>query len=254
MGNVGDDPRVKRLIWIFSILVFSGVIHSQVTYNERFFSQTFNITNMQSDAVVEIIDGVATMRYSQHEHIVKGSPYLHDEFMFGVMSTVEAVKIEGLRFRYDIYADEMQFILNNDTASVNKPLTLRSIELGEQKFIYDVYETGVDMVAAGYFEVIEDGKLTGLLRREMELEQDIYTPHYGGGGGTKDFYYKDSEFYYVKFNKDIARKVTNKKSFLELIPYHKNEVKTFIKSEKISIKNAKDFKKLIAYYNTLLEG
>ncbi len=245
---------MKRLIWIFSVLFFSGVVYSQVANNELIFSRTFNITNMQSDAVIEIIDGVSTVRYSQHEHLVKGSPYLNEEFLFGVMSTVEAVRIEGLKYRYDIYADEMQFILNNDTASITKPLTLRSVELGDQRFIYDVYETGVDMVAAGYFEVIEEGKLTGLLRREMELKQDIYTQHYGGGGGTKDFYYKDSEFHYVKFNKGVARKVTNKKNFLELIPYHKNEVKSFIKSEKISIKNPKDFKKLISYYNTLLEG
>jgi hypothetical protein len=245
---------MKSLSWIFLILLFPGAICAQIDYSVSRFSQTYNFTNMQSDAMVEIIDGVATMRYSQHEHLVKGSPYLDDEFLFGVMSTVEAIKIEGLKYRYDIYADEMQFILKDDTASITKPLTLRSIQIGDKIFIYDVYETGENMVAAGYFEVIEGGKLTGLLRREMELEQDIYTPNYGGGGGTKDFYYKDSEQHYVKFNKDVAIKVSNKKQFLEIIPYHKNKVKAFIKSEKISVKNSRDFKKLIAYYNTLLEG
>lgn len=245
---------MKRLSWIFTMLLITSGLYAQVSYSTGMFTQTIDVTNMQSEAVVEIIDGVATMRYSQHEHLVKGSPYLNDEFMFGVMSTVEAVKIEGLRFRYDIYGDEMQFILKDDTASITKPLTLRHIEIGDQKFIYDVYETGEDMVAAGYFEVIEEGELTGLLRREMELDQDSYTENYGGGGGTKDFYYKDSKAHYLKLDQEIAIKVNNKKRFLEVIPFYRDEVKTFMKKERISVKNRKDFKKLVAYYNTLLEG
>lgn len=245
---------MKRWIWILAFVIFPALTMAQINYSTSYYSQTYNISNMQSDMVVEIIDGVSTMRYSQHEHAVKGSPYLHEEFLFGVMSTVEAVRIEGLKYRYDVYSDEMQFILNNDTASITKPLTLKFIEIGDQKFIYDVYQTGEDMVAAGYFEVIEEGKLTGLLRREMELDQDSYTPNYGGGGGTKDFYYKDKEVHYLKLNQDVAHKVTNQKTFIEVIPFYRTEVKSFIKSEKISIRKSHDFKRLISYYNSLLDG
>jgi hypothetical protein len=242
--------RMRRLIYLMVILSSPGLLMAQIQYRESFYSISYGTQSIQAEAI-EVIDGVATFRYSQHEHKVNGSPYLDPEFQFGVMSTVEAVSIEGLKYRYDIYSDEMQFILREDTASITKPLTLRHIEIGPKKFIYDVYETGENTVAAGYFEVIEEGQLTGLLRREMELEQDIYVQNYGGGGGTKDFYYKENKSFYLKVGKDIARKVTSKKSFLEVIPDHRDEVKAFMKSEKISIKRPEKLKEAIAFYNEL---
>jgi hypothetical protein len=146
----------------------------------------------------------------------------------------------------------MQFILNDDTASIKRPLTLRAIQIGQQKFVYNVFHTGENTLSAGYFEVIEEGKLTALMRREKELDQDSYTENYGGGGGTKDFYYKENKSYYLKFNQDIAWKITNKKSLLEAMPDHRNEIKSFMKSEKISLRKQKDIKQLVLYYNTLI--
>jgi hypothetical protein len=242
---------MKQLVLFLAVLISPGILIAQINYSESFFSQTYSLQNMQSEAFIEIIDGVATMRYSQHEHLVRGSPYLYDEFLFGVMTTVEAVRIEGLKYRYDIYSDEMQFILKADTASVTRPLTLRSIQIGEQKFVYDIFKTGESTAAAGYFEVIEEGKLTALLRREKELDQDSYSENYGGGGGTKDFYYKEKKTYYLKYNTDIALKITNKKRLLEILPDNRNEIKSFMKSEKISLRKPKDIKQLVSYYNTL---
>lgn len=243
---------MKQIVWFLAVLISPGILIAQINYNESFFSQTYNIQNNQSEAFIEIIDGVATMRYSQHEHLVRGSPYLYDEFLFGVMTTVEAVRIEGLKYRYDIYSDEMQFILKDDTASVTRPLTLRSIQIGQQRFVYDIFQTGENMVSAGYFEVIEEGKLTALMRREKELDQDSYSENYGGGGGTKDFYYKEKKTYYLKFNQDVALKITNKKRLLEVMPDYRNEIKSFMKSEKISLRKPKDIKQLVSYYNTLI--
>jgi hypothetical protein len=129
---------------------------------------------------------------------------------------------------------------------------VKSIEIGAQKFVYSVFKTGENTVAAGYFEIIEEGKLTGLLRREMELEQDIYVQNYGGGGGTKDFYFEENRSYYFRFDQDIAVKIKNKKRFLELIPDHRNQVKAFMKSEKISLRKPKDIKLVVSYYNDLV--
>lgn len=242
---------MKRLGYVLLVLLSPGLLFAQVRYNPGHYSMIYGTESIQPK-VVEIIDGVATMRYSQHDHVVKGSPYLNTEFLSGILSMVEAVSIEGLKYRYDIYSDEMQLILDNDTASINRPLSLKSIEIGAQKFVYAVYKTGENSVAAGYFEIIEEGKLAGLLRREMELKQDIYVQNYGGGGGTKDFYFKENRSYYFRFDQDIAVKITNKKRFLEVIPDHRNQVKAFMKSEKISFRKPEDIKLLVSYYNDLV--
>ncbi len=243
---------MKRIVYVLAIIPWPALMFSQISYNEGYYGMTYSIQSIQAEAI-EIIDGVTTLRYTKHDHMIKGSPYLNQEFLFGVMSTVEAVNIEGLKYRYDIYSDEMQFILKDDTASITKPLTLKYIEIGPQKFIYDVYRTGENTVAAGYFEVIEQGMLTGLLRREMELERDVYVQNYGGGGGTKDFYYKEKKTYYLKYGKDVARKITSKKSFLETIPDYNDQIKAYMKSEKISLRKPEELQQVISYFNEQAE-
>ena len=93
--------------------------------------------------------------------------------------------------------------------------------------------------------------LTGLLRRELELDQDIYVPHYGGGGGTKDFFYKENRSFYLKFDKQIAHKISNKKNFLAILPVYQNELKSYLRSEKINVRNLSDLRMAVAYYNSL---
>ena len=191
------------------------------------------------------------MYFTLPDKKVNGSPYLQKDFLFGVMTTFDNVTIEGLRYRYDIYNDEMQFILKEDTASIIRPLTLKAVELGEVKFIYDVYYTTSGNAAAGYFEILEEGKLSVLLRRTMVLEYDEYLPNYAGGGGSKEFYFKDKENLYIKYSDALAWKVRNKKNFLAMLPDHKNEVQKYMKSKKLSTKKQEDLKELVNYYNSL---
>ncbi len=182
---------------------------------------------------------------------LNGSPYLTEEFVDGALTAADGTRIEGLKLRYDIYADEMQFILKNDTASVNRPLALRSVELEEKKFIYEVYQVSENLVAAGYFEVLIEDNLSLLYRRELELDYDVYVPNYGGGGGTKDVKLKKNNNLYTKLGKSTARKIYNKKDFLNAITAHYEEVKEYIKKNHISVRKQKDLAELVSYYNTL---
>jgi len=124
-----------------------------------------NVSTMNMEPnQVDIIDGVATMRYTNSAPALNGSPYLYDEFKDGTMTALDGTVVPGLKYRYDIYADKMQFILQGDTATINKPLALRSVELGDQKFVYEVYMLEADRVATGYFEVIEDSEYLTVLK------------------------------------------------------------------------------------------
>ena len=197
------------------------------------------------------IDGIATMYYTVPDRKVNGSPYLQDEFLFGVMTTVDDVTIEGLKYRYDVFNDEMQFILKEDTASIIRPLTLRSLKFGEVEFIYDVYYTSDGNPAAGYFEILEEGRLSALLRRTKVMEYDEYVSNYGGGGGSKEYYFKEKKNLYIKLSNAIANKISNKKDFLALLPDHLDEVKNYMKSNKLSVRKQDDLVEMVSYYNSL---
>ena len=243
--------KILKILPSVSAILFSALLGAQIKFQANQHSFTLGTQNMEPH-LVETIDGVSTMHYSRSSPTINGSPYLNKEFIEGKMTIVDGTEIPGLRYRYNIYNDEMQFIINTDTASITKPLSLRSLELGEKKFVYDVYQVNENVVAAGYFEVIEEGELlTILYRREIEIEQDAYVTNYGGGGGTKEFMMKEKTSYYLKQERTAAQKIYRKKDFLTSITNYQEEVKQYMKDHRISVKKEKDLQAVVIYYNSL---
>lgn len=243
--------KTFKILISVSLIIFSSHLGAQINYQVHQGSFVLGTRNMEP-RLIEVVDGVSTMHYSMESPTINGSPYLNEKFMEGKMTIVDGTEVPGLMYRYNIYNDEMQFIINADTASITKPLSLRSLEIGEKRFVYDVYQVSENVVAAGYFEVIEEGELlTILYRREIEIEQDVYVSNYGGGGGTKEFMMKEKNAYYLKQVSTAAQKIYRKKDFLSSITDHKDEVKQYMKDHRISVKKEKDLEALVNYYNSL---
>jgi len=245
------NMHTNRITLSLAALLLTTYIGAQVGIQAGQHGFILNTWNLEPHQV-DIIDGIATMRYSNSAASLQGSPYLTNEFVEGTMTTLDGTVIPGLMYRYDIYGDRMQFIINGDTAVINKPLALRSLELGNRKFVHEVFLVDATRVATGYFEVIEENEyLTVLYRRDIEIEQDIYVANYGGGGGTKEFRMKKVNSYFVKPIDSAALQVRSKKDFLNSIPDHQNHVKQYMKDHKISVKKEKDLLEVAKYYNSL---
>lgn len=246
--------KILKILPSVSAIFISSLLCAQITFQESQHSFTLSTQNMEPRQI-DAIDGVSTLHYSMSNATINGTRYLYEEFIEGKMTIVDGTEIPGLRYRYDIYSDEMQFIVNADTASITKPLSLRSLELGERKFVYDVFLIRENVIAAGYFEVIEKGRpLTILYRRGIELEQDAYVTNYGGGGGTKEFRMVEKNSYYLKPERTAAQKIYKKKDFLTTITDHQEEVKQYMKDHRISVKKVEDLQAVVNYYNSLGSG
>jgi hypothetical protein len=241
----------NKIILLLAALTWTAYLGAQIGYQSVQQGFILNTRNLEPHQV-DVIDGIATMHYSNSAATINGSPYLTNDFVDGTMTTLDGTVIPGLKYRYDIYGDRMQFIVNSDTAVINKPLALRSVELEDRKFVYEGFMLDEDRVAAGYFEVIEENEyLTVLYRRRLELEQDIYVSNYGGGGGTKEFKMKKVNSYFVKPMDSAALQIRNKKDLLRSIPDYHDQVKQYMKDQKISVKKEKDLQELAIYYNKL---
>ena len=241
----------NRIIVSLATLIFSLYAEAQVGIQAGQHGFILNTQNLEPHQV-DVIDGIATMRYTNSAASIKGSPYLNKEFEEGIMTTLDGTVIPGLKYRYDIYGDRMQFIVNGDTATINKPLALSSLEVGNRKFVYEVFLVEAGKVATGYFEVIEETEtLTVLHRRQIEIEQDIYVSNYGGGGGTKEFMMKNVNSYFVKPIDSAALQVRNKKGLLNSLSDHQDQVKQYMKEHKISVKKEEDLQELAKFYNSL---
>jgi len=251
MKNSYKNMPINKIILALTALFWTAHMEAQVGVSTGQHASILHTQNLEPYQV-DVIDGIATMRYSNSAAIINGSPYLTTDFTEGTMTTLDGTVIPGLKYRYDIYGDKMQFIVNNDTATINKPLALSSVEFEDHRFVYEVFLAEAGRVATGYFEVIEENTyLTVLYRRQIELEQDVYVSNYGGGGGSKEFNMKRVNTYYVKPIESAALKIRNKKDFLKSIPDYREEVKRYMKEHKISVKKEKDLQEVAIYYNSI---
>jgi hypothetical protein len=232
-------------------MFIAGPLTAQISVQSGRGTVYLNTVNLEPRQV-SVIDGVAVISYSDAAAGINGSPYLNEEFEDGTMTALDGTLIPGLKYRYDIFGDKMQFILGGDTATISKPLALRSIQLGEHSFVYEVYILEAGRMSSGYFEVIEDtGYLKVLHKRSIELEQDVYVSNYGGGGGTKEFRMKRVNSYYLKNGDSAARIISSKKNLLEVIPGHQDQVRQFLKEKHLSVRKAEDLQAIAIYYSSL---
>jgi len=207
--------------------------------------------NFTAPMYTEYVDGIAKMQFSKEERNVVGTPFMDDEFLFGVLILHDGTQIDGQKYRYNINADEMQFILRGDTVAIYQPLKVQSVTLGEQKFIYDLRKVGPDQLEAGYFEVLVEGKTSLLLRRLSRMEVDEYVPTYMGGGGSKNLFYKHSQFHYIKVGDKSVEKIKNRRVIMKAMEDRKSELSEFIKRNNLSTRQVEDLIEIVNYYNKL---
>ncbi len=244
-------------------ICFSGVVISFFCFMS--VGAQIEITPMQGATILntrnmephheDIIDGVAKMHYGNSLPGLLGSPYLDKEFKKGSMKAIDGTIIPNLKYRYDIYADRMEFIVSEDTAFIDLPLALEYVQIEDRKFQYEVFLLVKDMVAAGYFEILYEGDfISALCQRRIKLEQDVYVANYGGGGGTKEFMMKQEKFLYVKPENSAALKIENKKDLYRVLPKYEHQIKSFLKDNRLSPKREDDYYRIVEYMDRLYKG
>jgi len=239
---------VLALLFFWPLLALTA----QIQTTTRKGLTTINTTNMEPMAV-QSLDGVATHYDTNDAPGLSGSPYLDEEFAEGTLTVRDGTVVPGLRYRYNIFNDRMEIIVNKDTAVIDKPLAVKSVQIGDTRFVYDVYMAGADRVATSYFRVVEEtDAMTVLQRLRIELEQDIYVPHYAGGGGTKEFMMVRKDSYYIRFGDGAAQEITRKRDFLKLFNVLRSQVKSYMKEHHLSVRKEADLKDIARFYNEMV--
>jgi hypothetical protein len=181
---------------------------------------------------------------------VEGSPFLPKEFREGKIQ----IKDEGLyggKLRYDMYANEMQYIAKENIYAVAFPKDIEFIEIEDLMFIYTSYlsaPSGSDLKES-YFVVLMNGNCKLLAGKEVLLLDAEPEKPYIPAKPAHFIQKKDS--YYIKKNDFPAVKISNRKSLTGILEDKETEVLRFIKKEKISHNDPEDLKKLVEHYNNL---
>lgn len=177
---------------------------------------------------------------------IEGSQFYDEHFNKATISNSPST----FNVRYNAFLDEMEILNKNEVVFVNKRYHRGSITLTDKDVTYKILkEIDGDQETLGYFVLIDGTGSVALYKKERK--QLVYD--------NKLTRKNDSEFknvrtsYYVEFdNSKIAVEVpTNKRDFADLFPEKKAEILSFIKKNKLKLRQEEDIQRLITYINSI---
>ena len=124
--------------------------------------------------------------------------FLNPNWQRGLVILQDNTSITGQAYRYNVYTDQIEFV------SALSPDAVKVVEVDSKKFIHTEFLTDNNNVSRGYFELIEDGQMKLLLRRQMTLTGSAQqADHYASSGGDN----RVQETYYIKENDEPAERI-----------------------------------------------
>lgn len=150
--------------------------------------------------------------------------------------------------RYNIFEDEMEFVRENSIYYLVKDVG-RKVYFEDSKSTYKVLRYNGKLQ---YFKVLITGNFVLLARHRVRYVE----PRPAESGYDKDRpakYLRLKDEIYLGRDQQVITKLSGikKSDFLELFGSRSQEIKSFLKKNKLSFKKVDDLEKIIGYYNTL---
>ncbi|TJY34696.1 hypothetical protein [Pontimicrobium aquaticum] len=221
---------MKNLLLLSFTILFKTTIYAQpVKYETR----ATDITTFDT--------------FDLRDEVLEGTSYIQNEFLLANIENYD----KPVFLKYNAFQDQME-IIRDKIYFIPKKIGL-SITFKETNFTYKVFSFEVknnnNLV---FLKVLQDGLRIVLLLQEKIIFVEETKPKTG---------YKEYEaprlkrikdkLFYSKENNIALEMPKNKKDILSIFSNNLLEVKSFVKTNKLNIKNKKDLIKVVEYYNTL---
>lgn len=185
--------------------------------------------------------------------VADGSQYFDEEFKEVKVSP----KSEPIKARYNAFFDEMEIENGNEKGWINKFRHREKIVFTEDNIAYKILDGDdrPEMSALGYYEVLLESNKVSLYKKNAKklavgLEQSPYmipVPEV-----VTEFQKLKTE-YYIEFNNDgNAQKLSRTRGGVaKLFESKRDQVKAYMKENKLKVINDEDLIQIITYVNSL---
>lgn len=178
---------------------------------------------------------------------VKSKIFLGENWPLGTIVLQNGSIIDNYNLRYNILADQMQFIAAGDTLAFANPTEIQTVMFDGHSFVYCTYVCD-NSLKQGFFEILEHGRNKLLLKRMVMYHiEDVEKADKDGD------YLVENCFFIEKGNSPAEKIACNKKKALNVLSNHAPEIKSYMKKTGNKVKTVDDLRKLVAYYNSLEE-
>lgn len=238
------NPLFLMVVFIFLIV---DVGHAQQKGVQTKKSPAFSTASSSGSSSANIATGTGLQLREVALEGEAGNMYVGNNWPVGKLVLKDGKIIDNYRYRYDVYADQMQFISDNDTLAFSAPTEMEKVSFDGMTFLYSSYEcTGLLM--KGYFELLVPGKKQLLLKRSVAYHLGDESPDLESPKET----YLVTETFFLKTGNFPAQKLfCTRKAALDAMSDHKKELEGYLKKSGNKVHCTKDLIQLVSYYNSL---
>ena len=237
-GKLSDQNiKIMKRLFLFSLLVlFLLSAKAQPIQSVWQFYKDLQSVEFQSRAADPYVD-------------VAGSPYEQDEFINGTVMTRQGIKYVDIPLRYNVFADEMEFLTDDDNVMYLSPeATVEYITIADEKYIFVPFIRS-NQRQRGYFRLLSEGKASLLLRQHIryhaaEKAQPFRDPQ-------PPRFTRSPDEYYVRIMGRDALRVSNRREMRTVFADKQTLMNDFARRNRISFRHPADLKALVEYYNSL---
>ncbi|WP_347173368.1 hypothetical protein [Polaribacter uvawellassae] len=208
------------------------------------FSQINQINNLED--MYTLKSDVDAKYNRQNDPSIKGSPFLHTEY--------QNIKIKGvaMKGKYNANLDYFE-IDNKGKVLFFGPAVEHRYEVifTDDNTTYKAFE--YENLKLAFFKVIAKKENAHLLSKQFIKYFPLVKPKSSFEIAKPAKYERKDDVYYIKFNnQDIVVELPTRKSkFLKVFNSKANDIKSFIKKERLGIKKEEDLIKIFNFYTSL---
>ncbi|MDT8402336.1 MAG: hypothetical protein RQ743_11630 [Bacteroidales bacterium] len=228
---------MKRIVFLpfLAFLLSSSFAFAQVVYESNIYE---HMDYLRRDRLISDFNPKA------YENI-DGTPYLIQEFEDGKVYLKSGEVLTG-KFRFDLYANQVQFINEDIRYVIAYPEKVYKIELNGNVLKYIDYkiDAGIDY---DYFITLVEGYYSLYLKKSKTLKDPVATKPYQQARPARFLDHKD--YYYIKAGEMPAQRIRKKKDIVKMCGEKTPGIQNYMKEEKITFSNEYDLVKLMTYIN-----
>ncbi len=178
---------------------------------------------------------------------IEGSPFLFDDFKKGEALLKDGKLFKG-EFRYDKYADQVEFKVKQGIYWIANPSQIEYIKVDTTQLIF-IQKNAEQPDKGSFFIVLVSNKVQLLLKESVLLQNAEDPKPYVDAQPAK--FLDRKKLYYLLDERNTPIRISSKKVLINELSVKSPEISKFIKSNKISYKKEEDLIHLINYYNSL---
>ncbi len=176
----------------------------------------------------------------------KGSPFIYDQFMYSKVYLKSEDKAIDYLLNYNAYKEQIEYKIDGKIYCVTNPKQIKKIEVNSETIVYKKYYN-YDQLKEGYFiEIIDD--FISLYKKETVSALPLKKVARVSSTEVNKIFIREKPIYYISIYGDPLLLIKNKKMLLEVL-FNNQDVKNFLKNEKIKLHLEEDLKKLVTFLN-----